>query len=815
MKKVTMGSIIIAAIFAAAGSEAAGTPVPRYADNHALNKTVLSDFSGRYGIEWKKTFGADSVFDTLHNGKPALSIRSTNAATVRVEKIFATPQDFSSATHLFMKCASSIKGGKVWIYLSTKNYAGYAYLSMGLGRDNYFDDSLNFALPFSYRDFLVFGTGFNWSSIDKIRIDFKGPPGAPGTLTVWEISRLSSTLSKGVVLITFDDGVKNQFDSAAPILTANNLKAAFAIVTKLATGNDTAVNYMSVSNLHGLVNQGHELLSHTNSHPHLDSISLDSVAKELTLSNNWLNDNGLDKTGGQFVIYPFGQASDSVQQKTKSYCSIGFSTSGAFPTTPVVDPLFIPRFEIVKTDAVGVATSLVDWAVRYKLPLVLCFHSISSSDASTDSWSVPKFSTFCSYLKSKVDSGKVESKLLSDYFSLQPDTVSLTRDTGSVISRFSGGAGSEWIKVGGNGRVRDTVLVQAIAVSSINNDRVKIEKTFTSAHDLSKPSWFGLKCSATQKAGWACLYFSTNNYAGYAYLNINLSYSGFMEDLGDWNLPYMKPFFEFGGTGFNWSNIDKMRVDFINPGTTNATFTMWECDAGISKLNRGTVILTFDDGWQSQFDNAAPILQNNNLKADFAVVADWVDGTGSSVMHKSHLVQLIAQGHEIASHCKTHTDLNTLSPSDAEAEIAYTKNWLITNQLSANGDIIIYPDGGANNAVQNIANKYCRIGLTTQLIPSRFSTTPFVNNLFIPRYLVDKSDAVSTATEYVDSAIAYKLPLVIGFHAISDSDTPTPTRWSVSNFRALCAYLKAKVDAGQLDVMTIGEYRKVYSEFVP
>lgn len=56
--------------------------------------------------------------------------------------------------------------------------------------------------------------------------------------------------------------------------------------------------------------------------------------------------------------------------------------------------------------------------------------------------------------------------------------------------------------------------------------------------------------------------------------------------------------------------------------TTNYSLTAVSNGTGSNLFPEGLVSLTFDDGWQSQYDNALPILQAANMKGTFYIISD-------------------------------------------------------------------------------------------------------------------------------------------------------------------------------------------------
>lgn len=69
------------------------------------------------------------------------------------------------------------------------------------------------------------------------------------------------------------------------------------------------------------------------------------------------------------------------------------------------------------------------------------------------------------------------------------------------------------------------------------------------------------------------------------------------------------------------------------------------------------VIITLDDGYRDNYENAFPILQEFGFKATFFIVTDFIDQGHDPYMTWPMLEEMAAAGMRIESHSKTHPDL--------------------------------------------------------------------------------------------------------------------------------------------------------------
>lgn len=104
---------------------------------------------------------------------------------------------------------------------------------------------------------------------------------------LYEALTASSTLPTNPVVITFDDGNKDQYENAFPILKKYNYTAMFFIET-ITIGKS---QWMSFDMMRELLDAGMEIGSHTVTHYNLPKQNLDTIKSELTKSKQVLEEN--------------------------------------------------------------------------------------------------------------------------------------------------------------------------------------------------------------------------------------------------------------------------------------------------------------------------------------------------------------------------------------------------------------------------------------------------------------------------------------------------------------------------------------------
>src|SRR5215212_602006 len=114
-------------------------------------------------------------------------------------------------------------------------------------------------------------------------------------------------------------------------------------------------------------------------------------------------------------------------------------------------------------------------------------------------------------------------------------------------------------------------------------------------------------------------------------------------------------------------------IPFFVPNNTNINTA--------NNNNNKAVILTFDDGYKSQYTNAKPILDKYGYKATFYIICNYVGG-GEGVVHPNvkmtweEIIALHNEGYDIGSHTMSHDDLDSMSEKGIEYEVGGSKECL-------------------------------------------------------------------------------------------------------------------------------------------
>lgn len=111
------------------------------------------------------------------------------------------------------------------------------------------------------------------------------------------------------------------------------------------------------------------------------------------------------------------------------------------------------------------------------------------------------------------------------------------------------------------------------------------------------------------------------------------------------------------------------------------------------------IILTFDDGYRDNYQNAFPLLKRYGFKATFFVVAEMMGFTGDpSYMTWSQLRAMAKAGMSIECHGRTHVDLTQVDYDHLVWQVLGCKE-MIEQELGRRPRFVAYPTGGYNDQV--------------------------------------------------------------------------------------------------------------------
>jgi peptidoglycan/xylan/chitin deacetylase (PgdA/CDA1 family) len=118
--------------------------------------------------------------------------------------------------------------------------------------------------------------------------------------------------------------------------------------------------------------------------------------------------------------------------------------------------------------------------------------------------------------------------------------------------------------------------------------------------------------------------------------------------------------------------------------------------AGRSTLPPRSVALTFDDGYDDNFEFAYPLLAKYGMVGVFFVTVDFIERPGYMKWHE--LREMVAGGMSIGAHSLDHADLTAVSPARLRQQLLEPKR-VLEERLGITVTAMAYPAGRFNRAV--------------------------------------------------------------------------------------------------------------------
>ncbi len=186
--------------------------------------------------------------------------------------------------------------------------------------------------------------------------------------------------NQGFVSLSFDDGWKNHYTRALPILEKYKIKATFYVITKMPKYMlEEGEGRMNVEDWIDLEKRGHEIGSHTRTHPHLSFCFSKRLKNEITGSKEDLVSIGIN---AKTFAYPYGSFNLKVVQSVKDAGYIGarafhYKLGYGFNYKNENKHLFKTQ-AVVWNSKIDEVIGWIEKAVAEKSWLILSFHQVEN-----------------------------------------------------------------------------------------------------------------------------------------------------------------------------------------------------------------------------------------------------------------------------------------------------------------------------------------------------------------------------------------------------------------------------------------------------
>lgn len=384
-------------------------------------------------------------------------------------------------------------------------------------------------------------------------------------------------------------------------------------------------------------------------------------------------------------------------------------------------------------------------------------------------------------------------------------------DPGTLLDGFENVA--DW-SVSGTGATaeNDATLykqgTQSIKLNATNGNWASLEKRGLSL-DLSSgdgfPFWFYVH-DATKLISFTLFITSENDYSKYFSKVFGSFFTG-------WNyLASVKS--EFSNTGEeSWNNtMVRMKFKTRPEAGQDASVSFDDLRFGVAGLPK--VILTFDDNFAGQRDEAYPIMSANGQKGVAFICHDKISlGDRLSL---ADMQMLRDNGWDICNHTISHPYLTTISQEELETEINGMYDYLVTNGFKDTAKFFAYPMGQFNDAViAKVKQRHVLAREVSNEGQPHFRISNYDDLQFrLTGYYVQNTTSTETLQGIIDREIERCSVLILMFHNIVDADAGN-LQYLTADFQTISDYLKTKQDAGDLEVITFSDYYNAIIELEP
>lgn len=187
------------------------------------------------------------------------------------------------------------------------------------------------------------------------------------------------------------------------------------------------------------------------------------------------------------------------------------------------------------------------------------------------------------------------------------------------------------------------------------------------------------------------------------------------------------------------------------------------CQPGKIEFEQGLVSLTFDDGWESIYRNAIPILNHAGIKSTQYIPAEIFASSNNKYMTFENALDTERAGHEIGSHAIRHKRFTEMSNAEIQIELSQSKKLLLQKGFRS-VDTFAYPYGEYTSYSVELSRGYYHAARTTDPGMNDLKTDPHL--LYV--YQLQNWMTFPYLKRWVDRASGDKKWLIFVFHQVEE-----------------------------------------------
>jgi peptidoglycan/xylan/chitin deacetylase (PgdA/CDA1 family) len=221
----------------------------------------------------------------------------------------------------------------------------------------------------------------------------------------------------------------------------------------------------------------------------------------------------------------------------------------------------------------------------------------------------------------------------------------------------------------------------------------------------------------------------------------------------------------------------------------------------INSINEPYISIDFDDGWQSMYTNALPIIQQKGIKVSQAIVSEHTDT--EEYLTTAQIKDLFNKGHDIVSHSVDHAFLTTLNQSKLDIELKDSATE-INKITGVTPTYFVTPYCDFNNTVTIAAKKYYKF---MRNCDGQYNTVSNFDPYNIHAETIRSTTSMLDFKAYIDKVKATKSWGVIFYHQVDNSGN----EYSVTK-EMLSAQIDYILSQG-MKIKKSSEVAKIYSNY--
>ncbi|MGB9937807.1 MAG: Ig-like domain-containing protein [Methanobacterium sp.] len=664
------------------------------------------------------------------------------------------------------------------------------------------------------------------------------------SVTTNSISTLAATNNVSQIpeiVITFDDGAESVYTNAYPIMKQYGIKGTvFVNPAYIGTGDNW---YMTLAQLQELHNAGWTIANHA--YEHLDLTTLSRAAKVTQIQNgiNWLNNNGF-ADGAYYFASPYGAYNQELLDVLSQLgVRIHRTCDEGYITNPPANLLQLPDKEINGINGyhtLDQAKSIVNGATSTNTTAFILLHEIITGTPDNWQWTLSNFNGLIQYISqtgvktltvnewyNEVTGNPIIDTTAPNVTGVDPANNSLNVAVNKIIKiTFSEaiklGSAYNNITITDNNGITITGVTKTISnnvltlTNNVNyalgtkynvnlpansitdltgNNITAFTSSFTTIQDTVPPS-----ITTTDPANNAInvavnkiitITFNEPIKAGAAYNNITIAnngaiVSGITKSIVNNVLTLTNSANYASGTNYIINLPANSITDLAGNNITAFTSNFTTINTIIPTIT-SKIVITFDDGAESIYANAYPIMKQYGIKGTVFINTAYIGQPW--YMTLAELQELHNAGWTIASHANEHVDLTTLSRAAKITQLQTAINWLKNNGFADGAYYFASPNGAYNQELLDVCRE---LGIVIHRTTNEgYVTNPPANLLLLPDKEINGITGYHTldqAKSIVDGAISTNTTAITLLHEIVTSN-PNNWQWTLSNFSGWIQYI--------------------------